>query len=437
VAGERILILLQNESAPSDRYVWNQSTALTRAGYEVTVVCPVSRRHKPTFEVIDGIAIHRYRPVTIGEGALGYSLEYLGALWSMRRLVRRLARQRRYDVVHACSPPDFLLLAALALRRRGARFVFNHHDLTPELYLTRFGRGILYRATLAAEKVAFRLADLVLTVNDSYRGIAIERGRCDPRNVTVVRTGPDLTRFRQTDPDPSLRRGKRFLLCYAGVMGPQDGVDEALRALAELRDRREDWRAVLMGDGDVLQEMRRLTAGLGLSDLVEFTGWVTHETIARVLSSSDVCLAPDPSNPLNDLSSMVKIAEYMALSRPIVSYDLAESRFGAGDAAVFAPPGDHARFAELVSQLLDDPERRREMGSAGRARAEGLLAWEHQERALLAAYARVLDAGPVREGRLATLRRLLKARSDTGLAGGVQAAKPVSAGSNGSTATFP
>jgi len=408
MSGGRVLILLQNEPLPSDRHVWNQATALTRAGYEVTAICPMGEsRDREAFERIDGVEIHRYRVRGGGEGAAGYAFEYLAALWSMRRLARRLARERPFDLVHACSPPDFLLLAALPLRRRGARFVFDHHDLTPELYLTRFGGGLLHRLTLAAEQVAFRSADVVLSVNDSYRRVAIERGRRDPGDVAVVRTGPDLSRFAPSEPDPSLKRGKRFLLSYVGVMGPQDGVDEALLALAELHSRRRDWHATFMGDGDVLDEMRTLAADLGLADCVEFTGWVEHETIGRVLSSSDVCLAPDPSNPLNDVSSMVKLSEYMAMSRPMVSFDIAESRFGAGDSAVFVAPGDHAGFAAALSALLDDPDRRAAMGAAGRRRVEDVLAWEHQERSLLAAYSRALAMGPARPSRREILQELL------------------------------
>lgn len=407
----RVLILVENEPLPSDRHVWNEATALSRAGYEVTVVCPAgAERDRAAFERNEGVAIHRYRPRHAKASAASYALEYLTALWSMRRLARRLARERPFDIVHACSPPDVLLLAALAARRGGARFVFDHHDLTPELYLTRFGPGPLHRMTLAAEQLAFRLADVVTSVNDSYRRVAIERGRRDPADVFVVRTGPDLARFSPSPPDPSLKRGKRFLLSYVGVMGPQDGVDEALLSLADLRAMRDDWHAVFMGDGEVLGEMRSLAARLGLAACVEFTGWVEQDTISRVLSSSDVCLAPDPINPLNDLSSMVKISEYMAMSRPIVSFDLAESRVGAGGAAVFAAPGDHVGFARLVSDLLDDPARRAALGEAGRARAEGFFAWEHQERSLLTAYSRALEMGPVREGRLATLHRLLTPR---------------------------
>jgi glycosyltransferase involved in cell wall biosynthesis len=413
--GKRVLILLQNEPVPHDRHVWNQSTALVRAGYDVTVICPAGEEQdQRSFEEINGVTIHRYRPRPAEDKALDYALEYLAAIWSIRRLARRLAREESFDIVHACSPPDFLLLAALGLRRQGSRFIFDHHDLTPELYLTRFGGGALHRVTLAAEQIAFRSADIVLSVNESYRRVAIERGRRNPDDVAVVRTGPDLTRFVPSKPDPSLKQGKQFLLGYAGVMGPQDGVDEALHALAALNALRQDWHAIFMGDGAVVDEMRQLTVELGLTDCVEFTGWVEHDTISQVLSTSDVCLAPDPKNALNDVSSMIKISEYMAMSRPIVSYDLTESRVGAGEAAVFADPGDHTGFARLISDLLDDPERRAEMGSAGRARAESFLAWEHQERSLLAAYSRALEMGPVSESRSALLRRLLVGRPKVG-----------------------
>jgi glycosyltransferase involved in cell wall biosynthesis len=383
----RVLILVQNEPVPSDRHVWNQCRALVGAGYEVTVICPRGTdRDTGPFEERDRVAIHRYDPRVAEGGVIGFAIEYASAMRQMRRLARRLARERPFDLVHACSPPDFLLLSVLSLRRRGARFVFDHHDLTPELYASRFGGegGLMHRLTLVAEKVAWRLADVVLSVNDSYREIALTRGRRAPEDVTVVRTGPDLSRFVPVEPDPALRRGRAHLLSYVGVMGPQDGVDHALRALAALRARRDDWHAIFMGSGEVLEDMRALAASLGLADVVEFTGWVEPDTICRVLSTSDVCLAPDPRSPLNDVSSMVKISEYMAMSRAIVSYDLLESRRAAGDAAVYAT--DEEDFARLVDELLDDPARRASMAAIGRSRAEEVLAWEHQERALLAAY---------------------------------------------------
>jgi glycosyltransferase involved in cell wall biosynthesis len=408
MAGGRVLILLQNEPLPHDRHVLNECRALVGAGYEVSVICPRGVEHDSApYEVFEGIEIHRYEPRPAEDRAAGYALEYMAALRSMRRLARRLARERPFDVVHACSPPDFLLLAALSLRRQGARFVFDHHDLTPELFRSRYGGGPLAWATVAGEQVAFRCADVVLSVNDSYRRVAIERGHRDPGDVFVVRTGPDLSRFVPAEPDESLKRGKPYLLAYVGVMGPQDGVDEALRSLAELAARRRDWQAIFMGDGDVLEEMRGLSGELGLDDCVEFTGWVEQDAICRILSTADVGIAPDPKNPLNDLSSMVKISEYMAMSTPFVSFDLAESRVGAGEAALFAPSGDHAAFADLIEELLVDPARRAAMGAAGRRRALESLAWEHQERSLLAAYSRALSLGPARETRARLARRLV------------------------------
>jgi glycosyltransferase involved in cell wall biosynthesis len=393
----RVLILVQNEPVPSDRHVWNEARALARAAYDVTVICPRGEaRDQAAFERIEDVAIHRYEPRRAGESTIDYGIEYAAALWSIARIAQRLSRERPFDVVHACSPPDFLLLAALPLKRHRTRFVFDHHDLTPELFVTRFGSrgGLMHRLTLRAERVAFRLADVVLSVNDSYRQVAISRGGRHPDDVVVVRTGPDLDRFAPMAPDPALKQGRRHLLSYVGVMGEQDGVDHALRALAVLKERRRDWRAVFMGDGDMLEAMRRLARELGLEQDVEFTGWVEQEQIRRVLAASDVCLAPDPKNPLNDVSSMVKLSEYMAMSRAIVSYDLAESRVSAAWAAVYAPPGDVDELARLVDELLDDPARREAMGRAGRERVERRLAWEHQEQALLSAYDRALGRSP-------------------------------------------
>ncbi len=381
--------MLQNEPVPGDRHVWNQCRALTAAGYEVTAICPQGEdRDREPYERLEGVEIHRYRPRPSRGGALGFAIEYLDAVVKLRKLARRLGP---FDVVHACSPPDFLLLAA---RGRGAKLIFDHHDLTPELVLSRFGRAgrVLHPVTLAAEQVAFRLADTVLSVNDSYREVALTRGRRAPEDVVVVRTGPDLDRFRPVAPDPALKHGKRHLLGYVGVMGPQDGVDHALRALALLP--RDDWHAVFLGSGEMLDPMRALAVGLGIQDRVEFTGWVEHDEVCRVLSSCDVCLAPDPSSPLNDRSSMVKLSEYMALSRAIVSYDLPESLRAAEGAALFATADDPAAFAAAIGELLDDPARREVLGAAGRRRVEDVLAWEHQRRALLGAYARLAAPEP-------------------------------------------
>jgi glycosyltransferase involved in cell wall biosynthesis len=389
----RVLFISENAPVPSDRRVWNESLTLAAAGWDVVVCAQGAKRHREPFEVIDGIEIHRFPLEPAAGGPLGYAREYGQALWRIRRLANRLHRERPFDVVHAANPPDFLLLAALGLRRRGARLVFDHHDLVPELYAAKFGGGgPLHRVACALEKVAFRLADVVVCTNESYRRIALERGGRAPEDVFVVRNGPDLERFRPAAPDESWKRGRRHLLAYLGIMGPQDGLDHALRGLAVLRGRRDDWQAVFIGEGDMLEEMRRLAAELGIADHVEFAGWRYDDDIRTILSTADVCLAPDPPSPLNDVSTMIKIPEYMAMGKPLVSYDLKESRFSAGDAALYAPPGDVEAFGACLDALLADPPLRARMGARGRKRVERELAWEHSERALLAAYERVLGA---------------------------------------------
>jgi glycosyltransferase involved in cell wall biosynthesis len=312
-------------------------------------------------------------------------------MWRLRSLVGRLGRERRFDVVHAANPPDFLLFAARSARRRGAAFVFDHHDLMPELFRARFRRaGLPYKALLAIERRAMRSADVVISTNQSYARLAVERGGVDPEDVFVVRNGPDLTHFTPVDPDPELRAGRPFLLAYLGMMGPQDGIDQALLALAALRDRRgEDWKAIFIGEGPVRPEMEALAAELGIAGSVEFAGWRGDADIRRILSSADVCLAPDPPSPLNDVSTMIKVPEYMAMGVPIASFDLAETRVSAGDAAAYAAPSP-AALGELVDELLNDPERRARMAAFATERVVE-LSWQRSSERLLAAYERAVE----------------------------------------------
>ena len=386
----RILILVENLSVPFDRRVWQESRALVEAGHDVTVICPRgAKRDTEAYAIIEGVEIHRYALEPATGGPAGYLREYGTALWQSWRIARRLDRERPFDVVQACNPPDLLFLVALPLKLRGARFVFDHHDLVPELFRSRFGKGgPLLWVNQALERLTFRLADHVISTNESYRAVAVDRGRVAPGRTTVVRSAPDLSRFRAVAPDESLRRGKRHLVCYLGVMGPQDGVDYALRALAKLRDEvgRTDWHAVFVGSGDAFDDMVALSAKLGLANQVEFTGRISDEDLVRYLSTADVCLSPDPLNPLNDVSTMNKVMEYMAMSKPIVSFELREARVSAGDAAVYAPANDETEFAALVSRLLDDPEERIRMGKLGQARVAGPLSWTNSAKNLLAAY---------------------------------------------------
>ncbi len=350
-------------------------------------------------EMLEGIEIHRYRLAPAGS-AIGYAREYGQALWRIRRLLRRLQSERPFDVVHVANPPDFLLLAARSARRHGTRFIFDHHDLTPELYRSRFGRaGLPHRLLLEIERRAMRSADAVISTNESYKRIAIERGGVDPADVFVVRNGPDLERFVPVDPDPALRRSRRHLIAYVGMMGPQDGIDHAVRALAALRSLRgDDWQALFIGEGEVRAEMETLAAELGIADSVEFTGWREDADIRRMLSTADVCLAPDPPSPLNDASTMIKVAEYMSMGAAIASYELPETRVSAGDAAAYAAAPNPESLGLCVHELLEDPDRRRRMGSYGQERVTE-LSWQQSARRLLAAYEHVTGTGADGEGR--------------------------------------
>lgn len=387
-----VLVLVENLPVPFDRRVWQESRALVEAGYAVTVICPMGRGAEEPDVVLGDVHVLRYPLRPARGGPLGFLREYAAAMFHTTRLALRVARSRRVDVVHACNPPDLLFLVALLLRPWGARFVFDHHDLVPELFLSRFvGRGkALYWVARVLERLTFASAHGVIATNESYREVAVGRGGVDPRSVVVVRSGPDLSRFVQRPPDPGLRRGRRYLAAYLGVMGPQDGVDYALRALAVLKNDlgRDDLHCVFMGSGDMYEDMVALASELGLDDMVEFTGRVPDEFVQRCLSTADVCLSPDPKNPLNDVSTMNKVVEYMAMGRPVVSFDLKEARVSAGDAAVYARANDEAEFALRIDELLRDPELREEMGRRGRRRVETDLSWDNSRRALVDFYDR-------------------------------------------------
>jgi glycosyltransferase involved in cell wall biosynthesis len=389
-APRRALLISENAPVPGDRRVWNQSRALVEVGWSVGVICAAADdREEPATETIEGVEIHRY-PLRPAAGGADYGREYAQAVWRIRSLVREQLATAPPDIVHTANPPDFLLLAARSARARGAAFVFDHHDLMPELFRTRYRRaGFPYNGLLAIERQAMRRADVVISTNESYRLLALERGGVDPENVFVVRNGPDLEHFTPLPPDPELRRGRRFLLGYLGMMGPQDGIDHAVLALAELDRRRgDDWGAILVGEGPVRAEMEALAASQGIADRVEFAGWRGDEDIRRILSTVDLCIAPDPPSPLNDVSTMIKVPEYMAMGKPIASYDLAETRVSAGEAAAYADPTP-AALGRLIDELLDDPTRREEMARIAVARVPS-LSWQHSVEVLLEAYERAL-----------------------------------------------
>jgi glycosyltransferase involved in cell wall biosynthesis len=393
-AQPRILIIVQNLPVPFDRRVWLECNALTAAGYDVTVICPKGK-NDPTQQTLDGVTLLKYRPYAPGGGAVGFVMEYAYSFLATARLVLRARRQGRFGVLQACNPPDIFWPIARWLRRRdGSRFVFDHHDLCPELYDSRFPEGnqLPRRGLVALERATFRTADHVVSTNASYAEIAMRRGHKSPADVTVVRTGPDPERLRRGATVPALQRGRKHLVAYIGVMGPQDGVDLAIRAAAHVVHDlgREDVSFTFMGAGDCFGEIVALRHSLGLQDYVELPGRVPDETVIDVLSTADVGLSPDPKNPLNDVSTMNKTLEYMAFGMPVVAFDLKETRVSANGAGSYVDSGDVAAYARAIVELLDDRDKREDMGREGRLRIEKELGWPHQRDAYIAVYDRLV-----------------------------------------------
>jgi glycosyltransferase involved in cell wall biosynthesis len=394
----RVLIIVQNLPVPFDRRVWLEAQSLLAAGYDVTVICPRGKDSVP-HQVIDGVSIYTYPPYAPGGSKAGFVLEYLYSFLATARVASKARRQGPFEVIQACNPPDiFWPLARWFRLRDGSRFLFDHHDLCPELYESRFpeGPGLPHRGLLFLERATFWAADRVSSTNASYAKIAIERGRKRPDHVTVVRTGPDPDRLKAIPPEPSLRRGREHLVAYLGVMGPQDGVDIAIAAADVIVNKmgRRDISFTLMGSGDSFDDLVALRDRLGLQDYVELTGRVPDETVARVLSTADVGLSPDPKNPLNDVSTMNKTMEYMAFGLPVVAFDLRETRVSAESAAVYAEPNDVDCFARAVTDLVDQPDLRAKMGRIGRERVEQHLAWTHQQKGYVAIFDELVGGPP-------------------------------------------
>ncbi len=390
----RVLIIVQNLPVPFDRRVWLECQALRDAGYDVHVVCPKAPGDA-THAVLDGVTLHKYRPARGGTGAISYAVEYGWSLLMTFLLTTRAFASGRFDVIQACNPPDiFWIVARVFAVSTKCRFVYDQHDLCPELLSSRFAqpRASFGKLLLWLERRTYRAADHVIATNKSYARVAKMRGARRDDDVTVVRTGPDPNKLRRVAPDERLRRGRRYLAAYIGVMGPQDGVDYVLRAADVIVHElgRTDVSFTLMGTGDCFDELLALRDELGLGDYVEFTGRVPDDVVRRVMSTADVGLSPDPKNPLNDVSTMNKTMEYMAFELPVVAFDLHETRVSAGPAAVYAQPNLVEDYARTIVDLLDDEARRREMGRLGRRRIERELAWEHQASIYVGVYDRLL-----------------------------------------------
>jgi len=404
-ANNRILMLLENLAFPQDLRVRREANALSAAGYRVSVICPAGKG-QPYRETVNGVRVYRYPAPRAAIGFLGYIWEYGWSMVGSFFLSALVFLTDGFDVIHAHNPPDTFVFIAMLYKLFGKRFVFDHHDLSAEMYQARLsGRGnpIVCRVLIWLEKLTCRFADHVIVTNESYKRFAMERGRVPEAHITIVRNGIDLSSLNgNIEPDRGLRGMGKTIIGFVGVMGFQDGVDYLLRALQHLVYdlRRSDFHCVLIGGGDAWASLRAQAHQLGLDEYVQFMGFIFGEELRRYLSAADICVDSSPLNPYTDHSTMFKIMEYMSLRKPIVAFDLTEHRFTAQEAAIYVPPNDELAFAQAIARLMDDPRRRAALGEVGPHRIKTQLAWDYSIPNLLRAYRLVLPRAAHLEGQV-------------------------------------
>jgi glycosyltransferase involved in cell wall biosynthesis len=392
LSGKHILIIVENLPLPFDRRVWQEANALKSQGAEVSVICPVMKGYTKKYECIDGIHIYRHYLPLEGKGALGYLAEYSTALFFWFFLSLKIFARRRFQVIQGCNPPDLIFLVALFYKLFGVKYVFDHHDINPELYLAKFNKkGIFYHFMVFFERLTYMTAKYSIATNDSYREIAIRRGKMNPEKVKVVRSGPGLDRLKIREGNPRFKKGKKYLIGYVGVIGEQEGLDLLLESVKTIKGIRNDVQFAIVGGGTELEKIKNLAKTMDLSDSVDFYGRVSDELLVDILNTADVCVNPDRPTVMNNLSTMNKIMEYMALKKPIVQFDLKEGRYSAQEASLYAINTSPEDFAMKIIWLLDHPEERVKMGECGYNRVIQELSWDHESRKLIALYSQIFN----------------------------------------------
>ncbi|MAU14724.1 MAG: glycosyltransferase WbuB [Muricauda sp.] len=389
-AGKHILIIIENLPAPFDRRVWQEATTLKENGAKVSIICPKMKGYTKGFENIEGIDIYRH-PLKEGSGALGYLVEYSQAIFWEAILTFRIFLKKRFHVIHGCNPPDLIFLTAMWYKIFGVKYVFDHHDINPELYISKFEKkGFFYNLMVLFEKLTFKVADFSIATNESYKKIAIERGGMPESKVQVVRSGPKLDRLKLMPPDETLKKGKKYMVGYVGVIGEQEGLDLLLASAEYIIAQRKDVHFGIVGGGTYLEEIKKECLEKGLEEYFDFYGRVDDETMLKVLNTADVCVNPDKPTAMNDLSTMNKIMEYMALKKPIVQYTLKEGKFSAQEASLYAKNTDPVDFADKILKLLDNDDLRAKMGEYGYNRVLNELSWDYECLNLINVYRKIL-----------------------------------------------
>lgn len=385
----KILIIVENLPVPFDTRVWQEATCLVENGYTVSVICPKGKGYSADYECINGVHIFRHDLPSEGNGPIGYFKEYSSALWNEYKLAKKIYKDIGFDVIHGCNPPDDIYLVAKRFKKYAVDYVFDHHDICPELFEAKFRKkGLLYKTQIFLESKTYKHCTFAFVTNESYKKIAIERGKMNPDKVIVLRSGPKLERLKIQEPDESIKRGKKFMVGYLGVIGQQEGVEYILRAAKYVREelRRNDIFWGIVGGGPHLEALKELCETMKLNDCVEFTGRVPDDVMLKYMNTADVCVNSDEYNVMNDKSTMNKVLEYMALGKPVVQFDLTEGKFSAQEASLYAKRNDAIDMAEKIVYLLDNPEKRQEMSEYGRNRIINELSWEHTSKALIDGY---------------------------------------------------
>lgn len=388
----KVLIIVENLPVPFDTRVWQEATTLAENGYVVSVICPTGKGYGKEYEYLNGVHIYRHKLPKEGNGALGYAREYYCALRDEYRLAKKIYKERGFHVIHGCNPPDDIYMVAKRFKKYGVDYVFDHHDICPELYEAKFGKktGLLYKSQLWLERNTYKHCVFAFVTNESYKKIAIERGGMNSNDVFVLRSGPKLERLRIVPAKKEIKRGKKYMVGYVGVIGQQEGIEYLLNAASYIKNdlKRNDIFWGIVGGGPHLEQLKKLSHEMNLDDIVEFTGRVSDEKLLDYLNTADVCVNSDEYNEMNDKSTMNKILEYMALGKPIVQFDLTEGRFSAQEASLYAKHNDAKDMADKILELLADPGKRKRMGEFGRNRVLNELSWEHTSKALLEGYDR-------------------------------------------------
>jgi len=388
---KHILIIVENLPVPFDRRVWQEANTLKDNGARVSIICPKMKDYTASYEVINGIEIYRHYLPFEARGTVGYLLEYSVALFWQFFLSWRIYFKRRFQVIHGCNPPDLIFLVAICFKFFGVKYVFDHHDINPELYIAKFNKkGFFYKMMVLFERLTFATADFSIATNESYKAIAISRGKMAEDKIQVIRSGPKLDRLKLLPPDNQFFKGKKYLVGYVGVIGEQEGIDLLLESVKFIVSVRKDVQFAIVGGGSDLEKTKQLSSNYGLNDYVDFYGRVPDDLLIAILNSADICVNPDKPTEMNNLSTMNKIMEYMALKKPVVQYDLKEGRFSAQEASLYARCGDTIDFANKVIQLVDDPELRTKMGTYAYNRVLNELSWDYEKEKLIKFYSRIL-----------------------------------------------